>query len=53
MFFCYHLRISLGVFFILGEVKEVLVMGSVILEAQELTKEYRHAIALDHINLQI
>lgn len=53
MFFCYHLRISLGVFFILGEVKEVLGMGSVILEAQELTKEYRHAIALDHINLQI
>lgn len=28
-------------------------MDSVILEARELTKEYRNAIALDHIDLQI
>lgn len=28
-------------------------MGSIILEAQSLTKEYKHTMALDHINLQI
>lgn len=28
-------------------------MGSIILEAQSLTKEYRHAMALDHVNVQI
>lgn len=28
-------------------------MGSVILQAQALTKEYKHTVALDHIDLQI
>lgn len=28
-------------------------MSSIILETQELTKEYKHTLALDHINLQI
>ena len=28
-------------------------MGSIILEAQSLTKEYKHTMALDHIHLQI
>lgn len=28
-------------------------MSSVILEAHDLTKEYRHTIALDHIDLKI
>ena len=28
-------------------------MSSVILEAHDLTKEYRHTVALDHIDLKI
>ena len=28
-------------------------MSSIILQTQELTKEYKHTQALDHINLQI
>lgn len=28
-------------------------MSPIILEAHDLTKEYRHTVALDHIDLQI